>query len=167
MAAIVAVLLGVADHWGLKRLAIVGVILAVGAWLLRTVRGAGAVAAGGGAWSGVPHLRRWIIVLAPMLLIVAVLFLPLPRYRNANGWIDVSDATTVFLSHDGQVIEVGAEFGDSVDTGDTLLRIRSEPLHYQEARLRGELRLARLRRDRARRTALDRTETAYKHPMRA
>lgn len=160
LAAILGLLWSVAEYCGLQRLATAALVLAAGLASFRFVRRLAAVGAGAGPWRGVSRTRRGLITLVPWVVLAIVLWVPLPRYRNAVGWIDAADATTVFLKTDGHVASVTADFGTTVRDGELLLEINSDPLHYQHAKLAGQLRVAQLRSDRARRIALERTEAA-------
>ncbi len=158
--AISATILHVADYFQIRPLAVAALLLAIAVFGIRAARQLASVAAGAGNWNRVPAWRRWGLLTGTGVLAGSILFVPLPRRRTATGWIDVADATSVYLAHDGTIVEVGFDFGDTVSSGDSLVQVKSDALKLQQAMLRGKLRLASLRRDLSRRVTLDRTDTA-------
>lgn len=160
LSAIAAFLLQFAGYFHVRPVAVVLLLAAIVMIAFRTAARVAAVAGGSGNWTAVPWSRRFGIVTAFSLLAGFVLFIPLPRYRSATGWIDVAGATSVYLTHDGMIEQVGFDFGDTVTTGDSLVLLKSDTLEFEHADLNGKLRLASVRRDLSRRSSLDRTDTA-------
>lgn len=158
--AIATLLLGVAEYFHLRTVAVGIVWIAVIAAAARVIRRVIHIARGLGRWNDVPVWRRAPVGLGIGLLAAAVLFMPLPRFRRATGWVDASSAASVFLPSDGIVEEVATDIGSFVETGDILMRLRSESLAIQRAKLGGQLRVARLRSNLSRRVTLNRVETA-------
>lgn len=160
MAAIAVMLVGVAEMFQLRGIAIMLVIVVVSvvgarqAW--RLVR----VTRGDGAWSRVPLPRRLLVGIGFVAATLLVCLIPLPRYRSTSGWVDTTSAINVYTPEEGMIEEVRYEFGDVVDSGDVLLSLRNDLLDVQHARLDGQFRVASLRNDLSRRIALDRAETA-------
>jgi putative peptide zinc metalloprotease protein len=158
--AIASLFLGVAEYFQVRQICVAMLLLTVVVMIGRSSGRLFAVARGTGSWSGVPCWRRTGICFAILLLVGFLLFVPLPRFRTASGWIDVADATPIYLSNDGMIVSVGFDFGDAVVEGDSLVRLSSDSLVLKNAKLQGRLRLASLRRDLARRVSLDRSDTA-------
>jgi hypothetical protein len=126
----------------------------------RSVRRIGGVARGLGRWSQVPFWRRSLFTLTIGLFALAVLFVPLPRYRTTTGWVDAANTSSLFLPSDGIVERVDFDFGEIVRAEDKLVGLRSDSITIEHARLRGELSVARLRSNISRRITLDRSGTA-------
>jgi putative peptide zinc metalloprotease protein len=160
LSAIAALILGIAEYFQVRQFAVLALLVTGLIIATRFVRRIAMVAGGNGPWKLVSRRRRGGIILGICLLICCALFVPLPRYRSAVGWIDAADTTSVYLSHAGMIDEVGFDFGDAVSEGDSLVRLRSDALEFQRAKLQGKLRLASLRRDLSRRVSLDRNSTA-------
>lgn len=160
MIAIAALLLGIAEYFQVRQLAVAVMVMAVVAMIVRTSKRLTGVVRGKGSWNGVPSSRRLTLTVAVSLFGAAVLFVPLPRYRSASGWIDASDATNVYLVQAGVIERVGFDFGDRVESGDLLVGVSNDTMELDRARLQGSVRLASLRRGLSRRGALDRGDTA-------
>ncbi|TWU43917.1 Peptidase family M50 [Novipirellula aureliae] len=115
---------------------------------------------GKGSWMGVSKWRRFAIVSTPAVLLLLILFLPLPRYREVAGIIDAANSSSVFLPPSSQISKIKAEYGDHVAAGDRLALLTDETSRIEITRLEGELRLANMRGELARRDALDRPKVA-------
>ncbi|TWT81850.1 Peptidase family M50 [Planctomycetes bacterium CA13] len=115
---------------------------------------------GKGPWAKVPLLRRFTIGSLIAALVAMILFVPLPRYREVSGVVDVAEATSVFLPTGSQIEKVEAEFGHWVEQGEWMATLNGEIEQIEISRLQGEVRLARLRSELARRDSLDRPEVA-------
>ena len=159
MLAICAFLLSVAEIFHVRQLAAISLVLAVIVLAGRSFRRFGGIIGGAGGWSAVPWQRRIGVGLALLILAGFVLLLPLPRYRTVDGWVDVADATQVYLANEGMIESVGFDFGDAVAAGDSLVQVSSDTLGQQNVKLEGKLRLASLRRDLSRRLTLDHSDT--------
>ena len=160
LSAIAALLMQVTGYFQIRQMAAVFLLLVVILMIARAVQQVAAVAGAKGNWTAVPRQRRLGIVMGIGLLSGLVLFVPLPRYRSASGWMDVADATNVYLNHDGMIEEVGFDFGQTVSAGDSLVNLKSDTLALEYVDLQGQLALASLRRELSRRSSLDRTELA-------
>jgi putative peptide zinc metalloprotease protein len=158
--AIATFVLQVADFFQLRRLAVAGLLVIALMFVTRTGRQIVGVVTGAGRWRGVPPLRRWAVTAAMLAVVSVMLLIPLPRFRSGSGWIDIGDAESVFLSHDGLIEAVEFDFGDRVSAGDPLVKIKSDALLFQQTELRGQVRLASLRRDLSHRVTLNRTESS-------
>lgn len=160
MFAIAALLIGIATWLQLRPLAICVVALAAIAGLFRFSRSFVRIASGAESWNRVPTRRRVSLSILGIALLLGALFFPLPRFRSAEGDIDLANAATVFLSSDGIVDSVAADVGDQVQAGDVLLQLHNENLAIEHAKLRGQLRVATLRSQLSRRVALDHADRA-------
>jgi putative peptide zinc metalloprotease protein len=155
--AIATLFLGIAEYLSLRPLAIGIVVLAMTAAAVGAIGRTLRIVHGADRWSHVPVWRRGGFTLLVMLLVVSVLFVPLPRYRTALGRVDTALASSVFLPNDAVVEAVGADFGEVVEPGELLVSLRSESFAIQQAKLQGQLRVAKLRSSLSRRVALDRS----------
>lgn len=155
--AIATLFLGIAEYLSLRPLAIGIVMLAMSAAAARFIHRIFRVVHGADRWSHVPAWRRGLFALVTVLFVVGVLFVPLPRYRTASGRVDTALASSVFLPTDAVVEGVGADFGDVVEPGELLVSLRNESFAIQQAKLQGQLRVAKLRSSLSRRVALDRS----------
>ena len=155
--AIAALLIQYASWFGLRTAAVVVVTTMTLLAVVKFFGVLGRILAGRDRWRHVPLPRR----IGPLgLFVMFSLFLvlvPLPRYRRAVGVIDVADARPVFIPDDGRVEEVFAEFGQRVGDGQSLLRINQDALLVRQAKFEGDLRLAQIRGQIARRMTLDGT----------
>ena len=157
--AIATLALGVATRFHLRPLA---VILLVTTTLLLITRWIGqmtAVIRGNGDWSHVSRVRRVSLTTASLILGLCILCVPTRRFCHATGWVDSADSTTVYLGSDGVVEQVSVDYGQPVNAGETLVKVRNDSLALEQVKLRGQLNVARLRRDLSRRGSLDRTST--------
>ena len=155
--AIATLFLGIAEYLQLRPLAIGIVMVAMTAAAAGFVRRIFRILHGADRWSHVPVSRRSAFTLVVVVLVVGVLFLPLPRYRNATGRVDAALASSVFLPNDAVVEGVGVDFGEVVEPGEPLVNLRSESFVIQQAKLQGQLRVAKLRGSLSRRGVLDRS----------
>ncbi len=155
--AIATLFLGIAESLNLRPLAIgivmVAMIAAAAGFIGRVLR----VVHGADRWSHVPAWRRGSLTLVIVLFVVGVLFVPLPRYRTASGRVDAALASSVFLPNDALIDGIGADFGEVVEPGELLVSLRSESFAIQQAKLQGQLRVAKLRSSLSRRVDLDRS----------
>ena len=119
---------------------------------------------GAGEWRYVPWARRGMLSAALIAGVMILLLLPTPRFRHADGWLDAPDARNVYCTGGGLVQQVGADFGDHVGAGQMLVQLSDSELEIETVRLEGQLRLAELRSQWARRAALDRPETSDQWP---
>lgn len=158
--AIAMMMLAVAEYLQIRSAAVGLIFFTSLVVVLRLVRRLGLIVRGTARWEFVTFPRRILIGLFLLALLLGILFVPLPRYRKVIGQVDTATATKVFLPSDGMIEDVGFEYGDSISTGQTLLRIRDESLAIEQAKLKGHLRMASLRSSLARRVTLDRNETA-------
>lgn len=158
--AIATLLVGVAEFLNLRSLAIGTVMLAFTAMVVRLIRRVFRVLGGTDRWQDVPAWRRGVFVSLIVMLVAGVMLIPLPRYRTAVGQVDAALASSVFLPGDALVDAVGVDYGETVQQGDSLVRLRDETFNIRQAKLRGQLRVARLRSSLSRRVALDRSDMA-------
>ena len=153
--AIAAMLIGVAEWFQLRSLAIGVLVIVLMLWMVTQVKTASNVVSGESRWGGVGVVRRFACVGLLGLFIVVLLFAPLPRYRRAIGVIDSADAVSVFLPESGRIESVQADYGDRVEVGDTIVQLDSLQHQIKTTRLAGQLRLAQLRGDASRLDALE------------
>jgi putative peptide zinc metalloprotease protein len=158
--AIATLLLALAQYLNLRPIAMGIVTAAVVVAVTRLVGRVVNVARGRGRWSNVSLGRRGCVTLGTSLSVLVLLFCPLPRYRTATGWVDAAGASSVFVPSDGLVESVTRDVGETIRTGQELLKLRSEKLDVEQAKLRGQLRVATLRGSYSRRVTLDHAETA-------
>jgi len=142
---IAGLLLSIADYMGLRRLAVVVVVLGAGLTLFRSAHRIVDVARGRGAWNATGAGRRYGITAGISVLIVAALCMPLPRYRTATGWIDVQESTSVYLPPGGVISSVEHQYGDQVLSGDRLAALDHADLVAVERKSFGRSELAQLR----------------------
>ncbi|EMI20448.1 membrane protein [Rhodopirellula maiorica SM1] len=160
--AIATLLLSVADAIHLRFVAVVIVTLAATAMLLRQIKSLYVVLRGEGHWMRVRSWRRFVVVLTLVGMLIAVLLIPVPRYRHVVGIVDAADAVNVFLPPDSQIQTVATEVGEHVREKQLLATLANSYELIEQARLDGELRLAELQTIIARRSALDRPQVATK-----
>lgn len=153
--AIAALLVQYASWFQLRNLALAIVTLATLLAATGSIRKLGGVICGKGTWQHVSWPRRVAPSSLMVLLFLLLLLIPLPRFRRAAGVVDAADTYAVFIPEDGVVGEVSAEFGQAVGPGDPLARLDRSVMQVQEARLQGQVRMAELRLQWARRFALD------------
>ena len=158
--AIAMLLIGWADRYHARSLAWMLVLFAAAVMFRPLARRVGNVIGGRGNWSAVSGRRRGMIVALLASILSALLFLPLPRYRHAAGWVDAADTTSVFVSGPGVVDSVNADYGQHVDQGQKLAKIHDDDAMLTSIKLRGQLKVARLRRRQATRQSLDHPELA-------
>jgi putative peptide zinc metalloprotease protein len=153
-AAIGGLLIAVADKMHIRQPMIFVLILGVSRSVSRLVRRAIGTWRGCGDWADVPRWRRGFAISLLIWLLLAILFTPLPRYRTVDGHIDAATAKEIYVSVDGMVGEVWADFGAPVDAGQELCQLRNADVMLEERQLAGAWELARLRTDLTRRTVL-------------
>ena len=152
--AIAALFVQVADLAGVKSLAmlLIGVFAVIAA--VSFVKRIRSILHGAGRWEQVPRIRRSFVVSMIAILVLAVLFTPLPIHRRASGVIDAAFATNVYFSSDGIIDVVYADFGERVEQGQSLVALSNDDLTVHHAHLSGNWEVARLRNDLARRVTL-------------
>lgn len=161
MITIAAFLVTLADRFHLRTLMVVIIAITGLATVSGIVRRSVRIVRGERRWSSVPVWRRWSLPLAAFGLAGLVLFAPLPRYRASDGVVDAVTATKVFLPHSAVIESVMADFGDTVIPDQTLVRVHDQAAVIDLAKLRGQLRLAQVRSDWARRETADRGNFAH------
>ncbi len=159
--AIATLLLVIAEWFQLRPVMMTIIALAVVVWFTRNARRLIGVAGGANRWSGVSRFRRATVLAAMLVAIFALLFVPLPRYRQATGEVNAASATSVFLANDGMIEHVSRDFGDRVVEDQSLVNLRNPLLALQQAKLEGQLRVAKLSGNLARRASLDQSHTAH------
>ncbi|GAA5506853.1 site-2 protease family protein [Novipirellula caenicola] len=160
LVAIATLILSLAGVVHLRFVAVVVVTLAAAAMILRQIKSSFGILRGEGHWMNVRLWRRFAIVLTMMGFLIAALLLPVPRYRHVEGIVDSADAVNVFLPPDSQINSVAIEVGQHVQADQLIATLTNEHERIEAARLHGELRLAKLRNNLARRNALDRPQVA-------
>ncbi len=159
-AAIAALLIRYSEWFGLRTAAFSVIAIVALIAIARFFASLGRILAGKGRWRDVSLPRRIGPVGLFMMFLLFLLLVPLPRYRRAVGVIDVANARSVFLPDDALVEDVLADFGQLVDKGDTLVRLDRDVLIVHQVKLQGDLRLAQIRSDVARRMTLDNTHAS-------
>ncbi|MGB7328332.1 MAG: hypothetical protein WBD31_25875 [Rubripirellula sp.] len=157
---ITAMLLVVANKFHLRPLMVAVIAIVVTMMTFRNAKRITQIVGGQGNWTDVPAVRR--LTLVTMLLGggAAILFWPTPRHRTTTGKIDAADARKVFLPSDGFVEVAAVNFGDIVEPGQTIVRLRDESIEFEHTRLSGQLRLAKMRGQLSRRAAMDNGDNA-------
>jgi putative peptide zinc metalloprotease protein len=158
--AIAGLLLTFADRLHLRSLMMMVVAIAAVAMAVRSGNQLMGIVRGRHDWFAVPAWRRFAIVSGGIVLALAMLLVPLPRHRVSDGFVDAVNAVNVFLPADGIVQSVSADFGDDVRAGQTLVHVRDDQAPMEDAKLRGQLRIARARRDWSQRQTVDRGDFA-------
>lgn len=139
---IAGLLLSIAEYVGLRRLAVVVIVLGVCLTLFRSARRVVGVARGRGAWIGTGVGRRYGTTAGISLLVVVIVCAPLPRYRTATGWIDVEESAPVFLPPGGVIDSVQYQYGDYVKTDDQLVSLYHADRRAAEQQSWGLLKVA-------------------------
>ncbi|TWU24400.1 multidrug efflux system subunit MdtA [Novipirellula galeiformis] len=160
LVAIATLLMGVAAAMHLRFIAVVLVAMAAMAMILQQFKSSFNMLRGEGGWMNVHYSRRLAIAMSIVGLLAAILFVPVPRYRQVQGVVDSADAVSVFLPPDSQLDSVATEIGSQVQASQWIATLDSNMESIHLAQLQGELRLARLRSDLARRRSLNRPEVA-------
>ena len=160
LTAIAALIIRITGFFHLESLGTFMVVVAITMIGFRLLKNAASIAVGKDRWFHVPTWRRSVVVGIPVLLLVTILFTPLPRYRSASGQVDAAQTSAIFLSSTGSIKDVSADFGKIVGPGDPLVKVENESLAIEHAKLRGQLRVARLRGNLSRSISIDRAELA-------
>ncbi|WP_442509721.1 hypothetical protein SH528x_001311 [Novipirellula sp. SH528] len=160
LVAIATLVLSLAGAVHLRLVAVLVVTLAATAMMLRQIKTSFGILRGEGHWMKVRSWRRFAVVLSLLGILALALLLPLPRYRHVVGIVDSADAVNVFLPPDSQINTVTTEVGQHVQAKQLIATLAKDHELIEAARLQGELRLAKLRSNLARRTALDRPQVA-------
>ncbi|TWU56053.1 hypothetical protein [Rubripirellula reticaptiva] len=157
---IAAMLLVVADQMHLRPLMVAVIAIVVIMMTFRSAKRIAQIVGGQGNWIKVPAIRRLAFVIMLMGGGAAILFWPTPRYRTTTGMIDAVDAEKVFLPSDGFVEVAAVDFGDRVEPGQTIVRLRDEAIEFEETRITGQLRIAKVRSQLSRRAAMGQGDNA-------
>ncbi|NND96952.1 MAG: hypothetical protein HKN47_06450 [Pirellulaceae bacterium] len=152
--AIASLLIGFAQWFHLRPLAIGLVLFVLLMTSIRTSKQIKDVAIGAGRWQSVAVWRRYFAVSVLLTVIAGVLLLPLPRYRRSHGIVDAADAVSVYLPEESIVQQVSVDFGHAVNAGDAIVRLQSDSHRLKTQQLDGQLRLAKLRKNLSHRSAL-------------
>jgi putative peptide zinc metalloprotease protein len=139
--AIAAMLLGLADRWGAWRLVATLFMALAGVALVNKIKAGWSMWCGSGSWSAVRTVRRRLLVVISLLLFVAVLCVPLPRYRHVDGILQAVDVHTLYLPAAGTIDEVTVRVGDHVLQDQPLARISDPELAIEIAATRGRSRV--------------------------
>ncbi|MGB7346919.1 MAG: hypothetical protein WBD20_22035 [Pirellulaceae bacterium] len=142
---IATVIIGMAQWFHLRPLAIGLVVFAAAMMVKKNVQRASRALAGQSRWENVGVLRRGFAVGFLVLFCIGVFVIPLPRYRPANGMIDAANAVSVFLPEQLVVTQVAVDFGQRVQAGDTIVALAHEQQQLAVHRLDSQLGIARLR----------------------
>jgi len=152
--AIATFMLTVADVYQVRSLAMLGIVMVAARLSLgfgNRIRG---VLGGRGCWEHVPSLRRGFVVTLIVLSCLTLVLIPVPRFRRVAGTLDAASARNVYFSSPGMVTAVLADFGDLVESGQTLVELQNDSLSIAEARSAGQWNVAKLRSDLSRRSTL-------------
>ena len=155
LALIAGALMAMARQWNLQTLGVLAIVALFVRVLFGYAKRVRRVWNAEGAWSNVTPYRRRMIVFGGIGFLLLMLFTPFPRYREIGGWVDASNVSTVFAGNDGVVQSVEAEFGQHIEQGMVLAKIDDEQTEQQLQKLRGQLTLATMRSNTARRQTLD------------
>ena len=112
-------------------------------------------------WVHVPILRRTLIAGLLLFLCLAVLLIPLPRKRQLDGYLDATDTNAIFLDPNQLIESISVDLGQIVHKGDLVATLNDDALRYERTELEGQLKLATLRRDLARRDSLGNSSRQY------
>ncbi|WDQ16719.1 peptidase M50 [Rhodopirellula sp. P2] len=127
-----------AAGWGLWRIAMVVVALAVVRLAFTSMRNLVRMIQGSGAWRGVPGGRRVGLAVCGCLAASLILIVPIPRYRHVTGVIRVRDAALVYLPRGGVIQAVDVRVGDRVVAGQKLAEIADPSLQLKFEANRGK-----------------------------
>ena len=136
--AIAAMILAIADQFGVWRIAAIGIGLLTLMSGLRQIRSVGAVWSGSGKWSVVPGSRRRWMVAGTLGVFLLVLFVPLPRYRHVAGRLEAKDVEAVYLPEMGVVESVDVKIGDHVTQDQTMVMVADPDLEIQLVSVSGK-----------------------------
>ncbi|MCM2371824.1 biotin/lipoyl-binding protein [Aporhodopirellula aestuarii] len=139
--AIAAMLLGIADRWGAWRLVATVLVAMAGRALYRKMNAGWEMWKGSGFWSAVSSIRRRGLVLLAVAAVVALIGVPMPRYRHVEGQIRSKDAHSVYLPAEGTIDEVNVRVGDQVLQGQCLARLSDPELSLEMAATHGQARV--------------------------
>ncbi|MFG0267167.1 MAG: efflux RND transporter periplasmic adaptor subunit, partial [Rhodopirellula sp. JB055] len=134
-----------AAGWGLWRIAVVVVALAVIRFFFSSMRNMVSMVRGSGAWMGIPGGRRIGLAGCACLAAILIAVVPIPRYRHVTGVIRVRDAALVYLPRDGVMQSVDVRVGDRVTAGQTLAEVADPALQLKLEENRGRQSVVRER----------------------
>ena len=159
--ALAAMLMMIADRFYLRSLTVVVVAVMLMFTVVRSGKRILGIVRGKQDWSRVPAWRRMTITGFTTVVVLTIGFLPTPRYRSSEGIVDAVSATKVFLPSDSVIESVDADFGDLVQAGQTLLSVRDDVATIDHVKLRGQLRVARVRSQWSRQDTIGRGDFAH------
>lgn len=129
--AIAAMLLAVADQWHLWRIALAIIVVMAGIATTRTFQGWFRMFQGKGKWSVVPKARRRWVCLGVLCTVIALLFMPIPRYRHIEGRLEARNSVAVYLPGEGIIDAVYVRVGDQVIQDQSLADLSDRQLAAQ------------------------------------
>ncbi len=160
LVAIGTIVIHIANVFQLRVVGVTLVTLSAATILAHQFKKTFAVLHAKGDWMNVPFKRRLAFLSAIILVLAMILLVPIPRYRQLDGLVDVSDAVSVYLPIGSQIAKVETEFDRPVIAGDRLATLKDDDERFELARIESELRLAKIRSNLARERSLDQPEIA-------
>jgi len=157
--AIATMLLAMADRYGAWRIVAVLLFSIAGMMLFRKIKGGWAMWSGSGKWSVVSAVRRRMLMIMTLLVIVAALLIPTPRYRHVEGRFRAADTRAVYLPGEGTLAEVHVRVGDRVSQNGRLAKLSDRELMMEMESTSGQ---ARVLEHRSRVARLASLQTGYR-----
>lgn len=136
--AITAMILTVADQWHVGRIAAIAVALMTVLAITRVGKGWWGMFRGDGKWTVVPRIRRCFLAIGSMLVFVAILVVPIPRYRHVQGRLEARDVTSIYLPGAGIIDEIHVRVGDQILSDQLLANLSDRDLEVQLVSIRGQ-----------------------------
>lgn len=151
---IAMVVMSVLGEWDLWWLGAGLISMIVTMSIFQFLRGYFMILKGRGIWLGSSLFRRCSFVACTSLLLISAFCFPVRREVKVVGWLDVQNATNVYVPDSGWVDSVQAEYGDQVQTGQTIVVFRDEDLKVQLAGYKARTAIASLESEHLKRKAL-------------
>ncbi len=137
-------LLSLFNEWHLLWMGIALGLLVIAMMIVGLANHALAVLHGEASWADVRLRRRLGWTLCFPLAVLLIAMWPLQREIEVVGTIDVVDTQTVYAYEAGIVEEVCHEYGDYVQSGDPLVRLRNDDVSLQTVAVSNQKALAEM-----------------------
>ena len=155
LAAIAAMIFAVAGNIHVCSIVMIAAALFSIAMVMRLAKRAISLLRGDDRWRDVPVARRVLITGLGTAALLAMLLVPIPRYRSVSARTDAIESVSVFIPQDGIVRAVGADFGSHVSAGNVLVVVDDQNLATETVKLSGRLKVAQMRSNLSRQRSLD------------
>jgi hypothetical protein len=146
--------LAIADSVQLRPLGVAFVALLVVPMLLAAGTGISGVIFGKGFWCQSHWLRRGGIIAATSAIVAVILLTPLRREVVVTGMLDVADATPIYATQSGWIVDRQVDFASQVSAGQPLWQLDDPRLSLELVAWDNRKRLASLQSAALRRSAL-------------